>query len=248
MTRDAMLLPLGLSAPPKQVTRSFVDVLDPRLIRLRNMRRTVTLSAEMLHAEASRGGRRPTVCFVTLTYHRNNWRAGHISRTLNAVSMWHARRGITPRYVWVAELQRRGVIHYHLMFWLPRGYWLPKFDRRGWWPHGSTNVKAARSPVGYLAKYASKGTPAQRFPHGARIHGSAGLTIDQRIQRRWMQAPPEARLTLGPAADIHRIKGGRVDRRTGALWLTPWRVELRYGAVHLYRINDHEPQAHHQQG
>ena len=34
---------------------------------------------------------------------------------------------------------------------------MPKADKQGWWRHGMTNTVPARSPVGYLCKYTSKG-------------------------------------------------------------------------------------------
>jgi Protein of unknown function (DUF3296). len=35
------------------------------------------------------------------------------------------RRGHKLPYVWVAELQKRGALHYHVLLWLPRGLTLP---------------------------------------------------------------------------------------------------------------------------
>ena len=69
-------------------------------------------------------GRKPGVkqaagSMQTLTYKGDNrqWRPEHISRYLDALRRWHYNRtgSKTVRYAWVAELQARGVIHYHVI-------------------------------------------------------------------------------------------------------------------------------------
>lgn len=65
-------------------------------------------------------GQRETVWFVTLTYVGvDDWRARHISDCLAAIRKWCQRQAATFKYLWVAELQKRGAIHYHLAIWLP---------------------------------------------------------------------------------------------------------------------------------
>jgi hypothetical protein len=92
-------------------------------------------------------------------------------------------RDIPFRYVWVAELQKRGALHYHVAIWLPKRVQLPKFDKQGWWPHGSTQRLIAKNAVGYLMKYLSKISPFHKFPKGVRIHGFGGLTQQARGNR-----------------------------------------------------------------
>ena len=76
---------------------------------------------------------------------------------LNVFVNGRVAKGIFIHYVWVLELTKRGRPHYHVLFWLPRGISMPKADKQGWWRHGMTNTVPARSPVGYLCKYTSKG-------------------------------------------------------------------------------------------
>lgn len=52
-----------------------------------------------------------------------------ITELLQRIRVWVRRRDHGLRYVWVAELQQRVALHYHLLLWLPRGLTLPEFDR-----------------------------------------------------------------------------------------------------------------------
>lgn len=149
-------------------------------------------------------------------------------------------RGHRPvfRYLWVGELQKRLVPHYHILLWIPRGFFFPFADARGWWPHGSTNMIRAKHPVGYLAKYASKFTSdlIGAFPKGFRTHGCGGLNPESKRVLRWWKAPTEAREALGPLADIRKAIGGYVDKLTGEYWPSPWRVSFEMGRVIAWKL------------
>jgi hypothetical protein len=202
--------------------------------RLRRMKHGTITASRLINEAMGRGGFRFRAAMVTLTYAPGHtWEPQHLSATLKAARQWHQRLGIRMRYVWVAEMQERGAVHYHLIFWLPRGYKLPLFDRRGWWPYGSSNAEWARNAVGYLAKYASKGDEGAAFPRGIRISGCGGLEPEGRRVMRYWRAPAECRECLGEAADIRRIKGGRFDAVTGLFWDSPWRFLFINGDPHL---------------
>jgi hypothetical protein len=145
------------------------------------------------------------------------------------------------RYVWVAEMQERGAVHYHVIFWLPRGLHMPKPDKRGWWPCGDSRIEAARHAVGYVAKYASKGEEGPAFPRGVRIHAAGGLDLEGKRVARWWRAPSEARAHLGEGADIRFIKGGRVCVRTGHFWASPWRLVRINGTHYMIRTEGEHP-------
>lgn len=193
-----------------------IDRAAARIDRLRKAIATAGDCIQML-AESAREKK----IFVTLTYRGDNsaWRANHIRDYLHAVRKWYARQtGAKLKYVWVAELQERGVIHYHIVYWLPLRLTMPKADKRGWWPHGMTNTKPAKRPVGYLMKYASKADQKTigRFPHGARIYGVGGLDNDGRCIKRWRLMPRYLQCNV---ACTDRIKpmagGGYVNLDTG---------------------------------
>lgn len=148
-------------------------------------------------------GRGENNVMVTLTYDTSRvdssavghhyWKPRHVSDYIRAVRLWFLKRcpGQRLRYVWVAELQKRGVLHYHAVFFLPPGVSMPRADKRGWWPHGMTNTLKATAPVAYLMKYASK--PDSKtiggFPRGSRIYGIGGLDAAGAAFKRWVLWP-----------------------------------------------------------
>lgn len=176
-------------------------ILDQHQIRLKRLYRSVKTSARLHEQELQASGFRYRAWFVTLTYAPGvDWQPLHISRTIKSVRAWCDRQGVEFRYVWVAEVQEQRkarlgghCLHYHLMIWLPARLQLPKFDKRGWWPHGLTQTVKANKPVAYLAKYASKGTSGGIFPRGARMHGGGGLSIMSRLERSWWLCPAYVR-------------------------------------------------------
>ena len=176
---------------------------------------------------------------VTLTYAPGHtWRAQQVKEFLQLARKWHQARGQSMRYTWVAEMQDRGAVHYHVIFWLARHLRMPKPDKRGWWPHGSSRIEAVRYAVGYIAKYASKGADGPAFPRGVRIHGTGGLDLEGRRQARWWRAPSEAREALGPDADIRFVTGGRVDAHSGVFWRSPWRFALINGVQTIFKVGE----------
>lgn len=201
--------------------------IDHQKARITRMRKSVGVAAKALHNLGSKGQR---VWMQTLTYggSNRNWRPEHISRYLDALRRWHySRTGSKKvRYVWVAELQQRGVIHYHVCLWLEHGLTPPMPDR-GWrlkgamqapmWPHGMSNRLEAHAPVAYLMKYASKDTSKDgKFPRGARIHGCGGLDEEGRGCRRWVLWPAYVQ---GNASIHDRFRpckgGGYINADTG---------------------------------
>ncbi len=178
------------------------------------------------------------VAFITLTYAPDCiWDKRHISDCLRCMRRWAKSQGeLQLRYVWVAEMQRRGVIHYHLMVWLPDHVRLPFADKIGWWPHGMTNTEWARDAVGYVAKYASKGDSGPRLPKGARMYGVGGLTGLALDEARWWALPSWLREVITPGTRLRPNRGGGwADQGTGELYKSPWRVLFRGGFVFITR-------------
>ena len=86
---------------------------------------------------------------------------------------------------------------------------MPKADKQGWWKHGFTKSEWARSPVGYLCKYTSKGIDSDswgKLPPRARLHGNGGFDAPLRLVKAWHCAPAWVR-ELIPFADKVRKKG-----------------------------------------
>lgn len=214
--------------------------------RVKRMRTTVGHAARLLHFDAhtERHAQRWNKKFITLTYaNADDWRPGHFSKFRDALRQWCKRRKVKCRFVWVAELQKRGALHYHVVVWLPKGKFLPFADTQGWWPHGHTNIKTAESPISYIAKYASKTTAneAAGYPKGARMHGHGGLDAEGRRHIRYWMAPMWVRDVLSGRADIRKVPGGYMDKFTGEFLASPWRVCVGPGGeVWAYRVDQTE--------
>ena len=227
--------------------------------RLRKMRRAVMESAKAIHNDLlekgyqhwTKEGGSPwryaaddefRCALLTLTYAPDVvWEPKHLAAMLDHYRKWAKRNRVQFSYVWTMELHKSGKPHYHVVFWVTGGKTPPFPDEQGWWPHGMANSKWAYSPVGYIAKYASKGTCAD-LPKGARLYGAGGLTVEARAQRSWSLAPKWLRQMIAPgtlvkrvAFEIERIgKWGAtvVDRTTawvesnfGYAFLSPWQSD-----------------------
>lgn len=184
------------------------------------MRRSVLTAARLLAESSPAGGR---WVMVTLTYAPHaEWTGLHLTQFVKRLRAWSTRRGFSARYVWVMELTKAGRPHYHVLIHVPKGFTLPKADTRGWWTHGMTRTEVARSAVGYVAKYSSKGSGPSSFPAGARIHGNGGLPEPARLTHRWWLLPSYVRDECGPLERVCRVVGGFVSRETGEFWPGRW--------------------------
>lgn len=215
-------------------------LIDKNEARFTRLQKNIGIAAKLHMMDIAH---KANVCMVTLTYRNgDDWRPYHVTAYLKAVRMWFARKtGKLLQYVWVAETQERGAIHYHAIFWLPKGLTMPKADKRGWWGHGMTNTLRATKPVGYLMSYAKKLATKKGIPHGARIYGVGGLPPASRCIRRWVNWPAfvQARAAVtdsyGPATG-----GGWVNRVTGEWW--PSEYGLTYSTprtIACKRLHDH---------
>jgi hypothetical protein len=178
--------------------------------RVAKLRRTVGFSARAIGAALDRPGfRAHYVAMLTLTYRETDaWAPEHITACLHRLRKDLRQRGHVMRYVWVAELQKRGAVHYHVAIWLPHGVMIPKVDSSGWWPHGASNIQQARKAVPYLLKYLSKGLDLTGFPKGARTHGSGGLEHADKRARRWLGLPAFIKARADIHDDWRRVVGG----------------------------------------
>ena len=220
-------------------------VLNPKEIRHKRLYRAVKTSARLHEQDMQGGGFRFRSWFVTLTYAGGvAWKPRHISDTLNCVRSWCARLGVTFRYVWVSEVQekrqhREGghCVHYHLLIFLPVALQLPKFDKRGWWPHGMTETVRAIKPVSYMAKYASKGGTAS-LPKGARMHGTGGLSKTSKLERAWWLCPAYIREHWQDyALKPQRAKGGGWIAKTSGEWLPSLYKIISYNPLVVIRVD-----------
>lgn len=208
--------------------------------RLKKLKCSITTAARLLQDrlcenKGLNANYRPAM--ITLTYrNKEDWQADHISKFLTNCRNWLGRRGHKFHYVWVAELQERGAVHYHIIVWLPRGKQgfqrLPKPDKSGWWSFGSSQIVWAHKPVGYLTKYASKGNDLtgddmKKFPKGLRLYGTGGLTKIERVEMRWWRAPKYVRDLLKDMVDVKKVRNGY--HCDDGFVLSPWKFATFLG-------------------
>jgi len=195
--------------------------------RFRRMRRVVLASADTTRDACQRGGFRWSAVLVTLTYREGAaWSSHHVSQYVRRTREYLRRRHCEARYQWVIELTARGRPHYHLLFWLPRGQRLPKPDQSGHWTHGLSRIELARRPVGYLVKYATKGTDGQ-LPKGARLFGTGSPDSDIRHATHRAGLPMWLSEITDPSIRCYRVaRVGWVERETGAVHQSPFLVRF----------------------
>lgn len=184
----------------------------------------------------------PWLC--SLTYRNvGDWNPKDITYFLNRVRIHLYRRGLPFIYVWVAELQKRGALHYHVLIWLPKGFKLPKFARFGWWSHGFTDQKIARKSVGYLMKYVSKTDSKNTYPSGVRIYGYGGANELVKRRIRFFRCNKTVRIQIVNAGyswsdvDMRRVNGGKADILTGWFFPSEWKVYFFKGLPIFYKLN-----------
>lgn len=236
----------GVPVPPLTVESgkawdSMTIEIDREAARVTRLRKGVGMAAKWINLTSHA---REQKVMVSLTYaapegDNRDWRPNHIADYIQRVRVWYRRlSGLPLRYVWVAELQQRGVIHYHCVFWLHKGITMPKADKRGWWPHGWSNTKKATRPVGYIMKYVSKieQKTIGGFPHGCRIYGVGGLAKSGRDCKRWVLWPSYVRQNAAAGDPFKPAEGGGfIHSGTGERLLSEWRP-TGGGHRHFIRI------------
>jgi hypothetical protein len=203
------------------------------------MRRVVIASAESGREFLSSGGRRYDTLLVTLTYRPGaEWRAEHVKQYVNATRRHIDRRGLRCRYQWVIELTQAGTPHYHVLWWVPHGERLPMPDKAGSWTHGFSRIERARNAVGYLVKYATKGTTdLYSVPKGARLFGVGGGEASEKLSAHRAGLPMWLLHRIQADSRGRRIAHvGWLDVSTGEVFHTPYSVAWErdaWGIVHF---------------
>lgn len=221
-------------------------LVDAVLNRIRKTAHSVKTTARLHNEECASSGFRFRPAMITCTYAADKqWSAKDITRLIHEARRYLQRRynQTVFRYTWVAELQERGMIHYHIVLWLPVGARLPKPDKRGWWTKGSTRIEWARNAVGYLAKYASKMEDKNGlFPKGARISGFGGLAEISRREYRFWRSPLSIRAKFNPNAespagsfDIRKCTSGYFNKDTGEFYESDYAYILINGSAHIVK-------------
>lgn len=234
--RASVALPGGEAAglDPSETSASNTPgfFVDARAMKVKRAR-YATLTAARLHKLE-----RPTwsATFIGFTYRPGcDYGPRDISNMIDCLRIWCEKHAIECRYLWVAEMQKRGVIHYHMIVFHPKALQFPKPDKQGWWPHGSTSRSTGiRHAVAYMAKYMSKGDAAS-FPKGARTYGCGGLQGTAKLEMRWWKLPTWVREQVEPVDRAKRVLGGFLVPDSGELLPSPWEVSFKGGLVYVQR-------------
>lgn len=203
--------------------------------RISTVRRNVYAWAKACDRYLSTCGRSHRLVMVRLSYHYgDDWKPNAINGFIRTVKGSLGDKLLSD--IWVAELQQRGVIHYHVLLLVKRGTEILKPDDAGWWNYGSTRIETARSPY-YICTYTGKEYQKNgRYPKGARVCGAyirKGLLSceemkDYKIAKspKWVREARAMLIETGAVeADVApELKAGRwvLD------WLSvrsPWRLE-----------------------
>jgi hypothetical protein len=157
----------------------FRDATEALAARIARMRHIVWLGVKaMSEAQDLEGG---SLTMYTLTYRGvADWSPRHISGFVR----WLRSHG-TRAYVWVAELQKRGAVHYHVLSLLPSGMmWTKPNAESGGWSRGFTWVTPNVERPFYIMKYIQKGgSNGSRitFPKGLRLYAVCNWLV-RRLQ------------------------------------------------------------------
>lgn len=183
----------------------------------------------------------PRMVMATLTYGPDEkWSPRDITGFLKK-----ARRKLDKKllaYAWVAEMQERGEVHYHVLLYCKRGTRIPKPDEEGWWTKGSTNIKTAKTPH-YICKYVGKEKQKKGLPKGARMYAvwinKDVITDEERLGFRLSAVPKWLREIISENAPCvgYGLKwarvpgGGWVIKETGEKVASPWFIVAIDGNV-----------------
>ncbi len=230
----------GLVSLGTSQTKSDEITIDPGKTRHRRLAKGIIEAANLVAEELADGGIRHQSLFMTLTFRPGaDFGPRNISAATDCLRKWASREGHWFRYIWRMEFgEKFGRVHYHVVVWLPEAAVMPRWDNQGWWPHGFSRTEVAYSPVGYLAKYASKASsvPSDEFDtKGARWWGHGGLPWAARLRVRIICAPAWVRekwRAIGEESLVRRLPFG--------WWLiggwefrSPWEMVTLAGGVKI---------------
>ncbi len=146
-------------------------MVDQFIGRLEKLRMRIIAWAELVEKYQKKNDVR--LIMVTLTYaKKDDYKSGHIRKYIKALKQKMG--GEILAWAWVAEIQKRGAVHYHLTVLIPKGTRFPTPDKSGMWKWGMSNVKNARS-AWYLVKYVGKAhqKDLSRYPKGCRLYATS---------------------------------------------------------------------------
>lgn len=207
----------------------WIDIYKARYHRMRN---SVYKWAELTNLYYSGDLYRRVM--LTLTYKKiGTWRPNDITEFVKKLRNRLGEKLVG--YAWVAELQERGAIHYHMIVIVKRGTNVPEPDSSGLWKHGSSKRETART-VFYMVTYTSKEYQKNfsEFPCGARCFGIGLFEGLVRKQFRFDRLKPWEQQYYLVDQDWEKLKLERQKRRYENGWKKVYITE-DYELVKAYK-------------
>ena len=149
-------------------------VVDMFQVRHELMKKRIFAWAEIMKQYRSLHETR--MVMIMLTYRKaDDWKPGHITDYLK-----NLKRRLGDKLIghaWVAELQERDAVHYHVVLVVNKGSQIPLPDKSGMWPHGWSGIRTARTPF-YLVTYVGKERQKDlaRYPKSCRLYAASVRT------------------------------------------------------------------------
>ena len=204
--------------------------IDSRKLRIRRCQKRVHAWASALNEVIKLVGVKYRMMMVRLSYAPGyDWQPLQISHLITKVRYELGDDLIA--YAWVAELQERGAVHYHLLMIVKKGTDIPYFDDAAWWIYGSTHHCTARSPF-YICSYTAKENYQKFgvFPKGLRMYAiwiAPGIVSSSARRLLRLTALPSWVAKIARAVEDFMVKrhlGGGWDIN-GELVASPYRLD-----------------------
>jgi hypothetical protein len=216
-----------------RVTGETIE-FNKRGARLRRAQRRVKVWADVIDPYIQRLGENYRLVMVTLTYADvDGWKANHIREYM--LSLRAILKSRLLAYAWVAEMQRREAVHYHIVLLVKKGANIPMPDSSGMWVHGSSRIETARTPFYVLTYTGKEYQKLGAYPKGLRIFA---IWISPHIiapASRWFMKVSALPAWLREQLKGVNLVGERISRVVGGGWecagqiyKSPWEV-LEYG-------------------
>jgi hypothetical protein len=171
---------------------------------------------------------------ITLTYKEvGAWHPNDITEFVKKLRNKLGEKLVT--YAWVAELQKRGAIHYHMIVIVKKGTNIPKPDSSGLWKHGNSQRETAKT-VYYLITYLGKEHQKNfsEFPCGARCFGIGVFQDLVRKQFRFDRLKTWEKQFYLIDQDWKKLKSEQSKRKYEAGWKLVYQTE-NYDLVQAYK-------------
>jgi len=156
----------------------LIDMFDKRYQRMREKISEWAGVMDMLKKEIP-GSR---LIMITLTIKKiNDYSPGIITGYLKDLKRRLGKN--LYGFAWVAEMQKRGAVHYHLLVMVPKFTRVPMPDKSGMWKWGSSRVEKAKTAY-YLCVYIGKERQKElsRYPKSCRTYAVSYRLPEGRIK------------------------------------------------------------------